>query len=714
MPVWIDKTLGKIHIERLLGRGGMAEVYYGTHSTLSRPVAVKILHAYLEEQGDLSVRFAREARVSAGLRHPNIVQVFDFDLFEGQPYIVMEYINGPSLSAYLRSLHERGRRMPLGMIRRILPLLAGALDYAHSQGLIHRDIKPGNVLLQSRTGQIEMGDVLPADVEPLLADFGLVRVLDSPLQTSSGLITGTPAYMSPEQARGQSVDHRTDVYSLGVLLYELLSGTLPFEGDTALVVIQKIIHEPPASIPELAGEMQSVLDRALQKDPAQRYQSAGELANAFMGALGVVTEANTLPPMVLPTFQPEKKTPPVAVSQAINIPARRPLWPALAAVIVIVALVALGLFLRKPPITPPVDGTIVSTMEHGSASPAANLPVGEGPLSVGVLRFQNVVSSLDGVTIKARAIPLPADGAHYEVWLTEGENRRSLGVLELDENGDGELSFADDQSRNLLGIFDRMEITEEPSPDANPNSSGKVLFSSGIPSESLLHIRHLLVSIPNTPGQVGLIHGLLKDAQLVDDAANAMLSAFDAGDETALRLNAEALVNIIVGSQSEMYGDLDGDGSVTDPGDGYGFLLNGDSPGYTGGAAAHTQYAMQAAGAPESVLIHGEHVLISIANVEAWAVTLRDLALSILQDPLADTSRASIVHAVSLADQLLKGIDLDGNERIDAVPGEGGALTAYQHAYYMADMNILMGAGQILPPSPPPDVIIGETPYIEK
>jgi hypothetical protein len=272
----------------------------------------------------------------------------------------------------------------------------------------------------------------------------------------------------------------------------------------------------------------------------------------------------------------------------------------------------------------------------------------------------------------------------------------------------------DGQSRNLLARYDRMEITAEPSPDPSPNSSGEVIYSSAIPTGALMHVRHLLVSIPDTPGQIGLIQGMWKDAMLVDEQANAMLTAFDAGDETTVRKNAEAVVNLLVGSQSSDYGDLDEDGKVTDPGDGYGLLLNGESPGYAGGTIAHAQFAMQSGDAPDSVLIHGQHVIISVSNVEGWSVQLRDLCMAILQNPPDQELREKIVQAIALADQIVTGVDLDGNERIDAVPGEGGVLTAYQHAYYMADMEILIGAGQVLSPGSPPDVIIVETPYIEK
>jgi len=682
-------------------------VYFGRHATLTRPVAIKIMHGYLDGEGDLSSRFTREAQVAASLRHPNIVQVYDFDVYEGQPYIVMEYINGPSLSAYLRSLHERKGRMPLGMIRRIFPLLASAVDYAHSRGLVHRDIKPGNILLQSRSRPIELGAELPSDVEPLLADFGLVRVLDAPNQTSSGVITGTPAYMSPEQARGLHTDHRTDVYAMGVLLYELLSGTLPFDGDTALVVIQKVIHEPPAPLANVSPEIQSVMDRALDKDPALRYQSAGELSNAFLAALGIISEANTIPPLALPELRgarEEKVTPAVAVSSpsiaTVEAP-RQSKWLVPALAMAGLALIALAALFFKP--APGVETIPTPTMDHATpTSPSATEAlVATRPPTVGVMRFQDVAAALDGVTVKVSGMPLPEHGSHYEVWLTLAETRRSLGVLELSASGDASLSFVDEQSRNLLGRFDTMEITLEPSPDPSPNSSGRVAFSSGIVADSLMHIRHLLVSISDTPNQVGLVHGMMTDARLLDEYANAMLTSFDAGDDAAMRANAEAVVNLIVGRQSELYADHDGDGALNDPGDGYGFLLNGDSPGYTGGVYSHAQYAMQSAGAPETVQLHGMHVIVSVENVEHWSVDLRDLVLSVLQNPTGDSTRAALVQIVALADQIVSGVDLDGNESVDPIAGEGGALTVFEHAYYMADMEILFGASQLMPPGTP-------------
>ncbi|MBV6396355.1 MAG: Serine/threonine-protein kinase PknD [Anaerolineales bacterium] len=702
MSDWIGKTAGKVRIEKLLGRGGMAEVYAGTHVTLDRPVAVKFLHGYLEEHTELFERFQREARVVAGLRHPNIIQVYDYDVVEERPYIVMELINGPSLAAYLKSLHERGARMPLGMLRRLLPMLASALDYAHQQGVVHRDIKPGNILLFSKSSPPRLGEALPPDVEPLLADFGLVRVLSSASQTSSGLITGTPNYMSPEQARGEHADHRSDVYSLGILLYEMISGRVPFDGETVTAVMHRVLYESPPPIQEISPALQAVLDRALQKEPDQRYQSAGELSNAFLGALGALTLAETLPPISIPASKPV--TPP-ATQRNITLTLPQPnlaRWGIVAVIIVITAATLLLLpgWLKSDSLT-----GITPTMEHGTP--------GETP-SIGALRFQDVAGRLDGVTVFINEMPPPAEGTHYEVWLVGGEIRRSLGILELDAQGNDDLAFVDDQSRNLLARYDSMEITVEPSPDPSPNASGAVVFSSAMPPMALAHVRHVLVSMTDTPGQIGLIEGLRADSLLLDEQANLMLDAFDANDRAAAQKHAEAITNLIVGSQSPDYGDLDGDGEVTDPGDGYGLLLNGENPGYTEGVESHTLYAMQGGDASESVILHGGHVVASITNVEGWLVQLRDLSLAILKKPSDTELRGLIVQAVGLADQIVTGVDLDGDERIEPILGEGGVTTAYQHAYYMADMDILFGAGQVMPPGPTPSATMQPYEYQEK
>ena len=293
MPEWIGKTIGKVRIEKLLARGGMAEVYLGSHLNLERPVAVKLLHSFIEEEPLLLERFQREAKVVAGLRHPNIVQVFDFDTIDGHPYIVMEYLKGPTLAMYLRHLHQRKKRLPPDQVARLLNEISAALDYAHGQGVIHRDIKPGNIILHNNTDDIPLDTPLTIDVEAVITDFGLVRIMNAATQTASGMVSGTPAYMSPEQARGDQTDHRTDIYSLGVVLYEMLAGRVPFEADSTLTVLHMQIHTTPPPIPGILPNIQEVIDRALAKNPDERYQSTRELAIDFSNAIGRTAQAPT-------------------------------------------------------------------------------------------------------------------------------------------------------------------------------------------------------------------------------------------------------------------------------------------------------------------------------------------------------------------------------------------------------------------------------------
>jgi len=375
MPEWIGKTIGKVRIEKYLARGGMAEVYLGTHLTLERPVAVKVLHSYIEEEPELLIRFQREAKVVAGLRHPNIVQIYDFDTVDGHPYIVMEYLSGPTLSTYLRKLHEENQRIPPHHVARLLKGLTSALDYAHELGMIHRDIKPGNILLHSKAGQVPVDEPLSKDVDAVLTDFGLVRIAHSATQTATGIISGTPAYMSPEQARGDKTDHRTDIYSLGVVLYEMLAGRVPFEGDSTLSIIYKQINEPPPAVADVSPAVQAVIDRALVKDPDGRYQSSRDMAVDYFLAVGMTAQAETM-------FENVPKTEKSIQASSIQVPEVKPvpgpkantsnrMWiGAGVAVVICLIAVAIGAFAFGPSLfgAPGAKPTEVQATE--AASPA--------------------------------------------------------------------------------------------------------------------------------------------------------------------------------------------------------------------------------------------------------------------------------------------------------------------------------------------------------
>jgi serine/threonine protein kinase len=205
----------------------------------------------------------------------------------------MEYLNGPALATYLGELHKRNERIAHDQVARLLKEMTDALDYAHAQGVIHRDIKPGNIMLHGKGDEFPLDKPLTSDVEAVLMDFGLVRIANAASHTISGMISGTPAYMSPEQAKGEKADHRTDIYSLGIVLYEMLAGRVPFEADSALSLIYKQINDPPPPIPGISPAIQRVIDRALAKKPEDRYQTAREMAADFYRAIGLAAKAKT-------------------------------------------------------------------------------------------------------------------------------------------------------------------------------------------------------------------------------------------------------------------------------------------------------------------------------------------------------------------------------------------------------------------------------------
>ena len=684
--------LGKVHVDMFLAKGGMAEVYIGTHTTLHRPVAVKFLKADLQEDPDLRERFEREARVIAMLRHPNIVQVFDFDSFQNQPYLVMEYVPGASLGACLRELHKKNQRLDLLQVQDLLKKIANALTYAHQNNVVHRDVKPANILLTSRSTPVSAEQPLPDDIEPILTDFGLVRLTQSNTRTSTGIITGTPAYMSPEQARGDRVDVRTDVYSLGVTVYEMLAGRVPFEADSTMGVLHKQINDPPPPITGLSNRLQKVMDRALAKDPEQRFQTPLEFAEAFEAALTETTEANTLN---FPSALSRSITVTSQNIQAVVVKNKKTLiMPIIMGAIGIT--VALGALMvvrmsTQPEITPAPP---VPTEDHGTDNvpivPTDMPPEPAAPNSepIGLLRFQDGSKQADQATFLSGNFPLPPEESQYEAWLIEdgGESLFSIGVIQFDEDNRATLTFVDNAGRNLITSYHGLQITIEPNGDNNPNPSNEIAFSAILPPGGFSHVRHLLSEFSSTPNHTPFVRGLKADADLLNNLAQGMLASFDAGDEENVRLQAEQMLNLIVGVQSPDYKDWDGNGNIGNPSDGYGLLLNGSNGGYIQGTFSHANLAITSPDATENMLIHGEHVKIAATNLSEWAPQLRDDLITVIQASSLSEAESAIRQAVVLSNQILNGVDINGNEKIEAIPGEGGALTAYAHSYYMADI----------------------------
>jgi len=261
----LPKKIDRYEIKSELGRGGMATVYLGYDDRFERDVAIKVLPAEFLHDPQFSVRFHREAKTIATLEYPAIVPVYDVGEADGLPYFVMRYMDGGSLDDVLEK-----RDLSLKEAARIINIIAPALDEAHRRGIIHRDLKPGNILFDHAN-------------QPYLSDFGIAKTSDAQTNVTGSAIIGTPAYMSPEQAQGKTIDGRSDLYTLGAIVYRMLTGARPYEGDTPMSMAIKHITEPPPDILQdkidLPVALSSFIYRAMAKDPDERFQTAVEFAD---------------------------------------------------------------------------------------------------------------------------------------------------------------------------------------------------------------------------------------------------------------------------------------------------------------------------------------------------------------------------------------------------------------------------------------------------
>lgn len=301
------QMIGAYQIISQIGKGGMATVYKAYHAAMDRYVALKVLPHQFAHSDEFLGRFQQEVRVIARLEHPRILPVYDYGEHNGIPYLVMRYLEAGTLSDRIKA----GNLSPTD-IDRIIRQLLDALGYAHEKGVIHRDIKPSNVMIDRR------GDVF-------LTDFGIAKLVEGTAEfTATGAITGTPAYMSPEQAQGKPLDIRSDIYSLGIVLYEMITGRVPFEAETPLAVLLKKIQEPPPppslARPDIHPALEAFLLKALARNPDDRYTSADEFLAGWSNAQSVLQAGASTAALPLPT--PAASAPPAP--QPISSPAPSP------------------------------------------------------------------------------------------------------------------------------------------------------------------------------------------------------------------------------------------------------------------------------------------------------------------------------------------------------------------------------------------------------
>jgi tRNA A-37 threonylcarbamoyl transferase component Bud32 len=462
------RHLGKYELLEKVGQGGMAYVYKAHQPTIDRHVAVKVLHSHLADDAEFLTRFKREAQGLGRLRHPHIVSVIDFDVDDGWYYMVMDYIEGETLEAYL----DRRGRLPLAEALRLMAQVTSALAYAHDNGRIHRDIKPSNVMFAD-----------DAQRHAVITDFGLTRLLDNATLTLSGTIAGTPAYMSPEAAQGQKTDARSDIYSLGVMLYEMVTGQRPFLGETPLSIIMKLVIEPlPPALsinPELPPAVDTLLQKAMAKQPEERYQTAAEMLAAVQavagGKLPVVNgEAEPDRTQLLRAETAVLPAQPAAINTPLPAAAKRPFWPWLLGAGLLLAALLVGLLLVLSDGVKPVDETAVPTQAV----------VAEDLTPAGTLRFAEPDgNNLRQYTLALDNVPPAPDGFHYELWFYFAGQPQPENVARLVAQND-RITYADVLVESLAVALTAVQVSLEPGINDDPAISTAVILTGTVGAES--------------------------------------------------------------------------------------------------------------------------------------------------------------------------------------------------------------------------------------
>ncbi|MCB8952381.1 MAG: protein kinase [Ardenticatenales bacterium] len=406
----VGKQIERYRIDALLGQGGMGAVYLAYDLNLTRLVSLKVMHEHLGREPEFRQRFWKEAQVAARLDHAAIVRVYDFGSYQELLYLVMAYVPGLSLRAALRQAQEQAQWIDLREGLWVLAQVADALDYAHRQGVVHRDIKPDNVLLQPLE-RSERAEEPP--IRALVADFGLAKILEGDFSTQSGTMLGTLSYMAPEHILGEAVDGRADLYAVGVMLYEMATGRLPFQIKSPTDAVVKHLREtppPPQTVrPDLPAPVAALISRAIARDPLARYQTGAELAAALRqlarerDGLDVAAPPTAVGPMLSLTAS-------VRLSASRQMPPEPP--PTL---------------LPESPVSPlPGERLVVECSDQ----PAQTIPLTQAALTVGRAEQNQIV--LAGNGISRMHVRLERTDAGWHVTDLGSTNGTRLGEEPLD------------------------------------------------------------------------------------------------------------------------------------------------------------------------------------------------------------------------------------------------------------------------------------------
>ncbi|MFN8495028.1 MAG: protein kinase [Caldilineaceae bacterium] len=581
------QTLGKYHLLERLGQGGMAQVYRAHQPVIDRNVAIKVLHPHLAQNGDFVERFKREARGLGQLHHPHIVNVIDFDIAPNATdangdaadyYLVMDFIAGPTLR---QVLDERGA-LPVAEALWIGEQIADALDYAHKQGAIHRDVKPGNIMFLDKARQ-----------HAVLTDFGIARLLDKTTLTITGTLAGTPAYMSPETANGVAADARADIYSLGVVLYEMVTGETPYKGDTPVQLMLQHVTAPLPPLrtkhPALPEMVVQVIERAMAKTPEERFPHAAALRQALLQARlavnhGYVPQTQMIAP---PTVVQSRKASGQPVPVKTSSPVERKLAKSSGAKSLDLAspgMVAQPTSSHAPASPKRTAGrlwlwslTVIGLLvlaaagwlafTHWPTLPSAALALKPIPSAPTAGQVQ-VIPNKDGQDIVLTIADLapPATGQQYHAWIIAHAGVLfDLGALTVNAGRVQQVAAA---QQNVLAVADRFLVTLERTPHpATP--SNHIVRQGTFDTAHTAALGQLLVA-SEQPQHKPLLSGAQDQVTIAQQHAEMLADALHTGNLAAAKQHAEHVVNILEGEKGRFFGDLNLDGQVQNPGDGVG------------------------------------------------------------------------------------------------------------------------------------------------
>jgi serine/threonine protein kinase len=686
----------------LLGRGGMATVYQGYQADIDRYVAVKVLPPQPEQDKAFIDRFKLEARTIARLQHPHILPLYDYGDQNGVLYLVTAFATGGSLDDLIKK-----ERLSLTQIERILRQVTTALDYAHRQGIIHRDIKPGNILLDN-------------EGNALLADFGIVKLLTGANTTSGNLtnassVVGTPAYMAPEQANGLPVDGRTDIYALGVVTYEMITGRQPFSAETPLQLLIKHLTEPPPHLSAMMADtppaLDLVLQRALAKSADDRYQTAVGFAEAFAQAISNADTGTLKLPPQRPTGTVPASTaaassapqtaavspfasgtvPPVTGSTktfqtdqgTITVVApRTPAW-LITLLVVFLGLVALAVvFLAIVTVnnnnretTQPTSVAIVTpTTAAPPTAAVAVLPTAD-PNLVGSVNFATNAALGDTVNIRVENLtPLP-EGDHYVAWLqNEAEERLLLlGIITIDTFGEGQLTYTDEDGVLLPALYNQIIVTRETEQVDAPSDT--IVYSGSVPAAVTTALSQIVWASPDGIDGGSLLDGALTEAQIARQHTGLAAAATNLA---GLQTHAEHSVNIYLGTRD----DLNGNGRGENPGRGIGLAV------FLERIEAQLDAASSAAAGNTEVELQLEYMRVCVANVRGWMDETVALERSLIGATDFDATAADREQSTIVANQVMEGFDLNGNGVVELFEGECGLEQIGESAILIGNLTL--------------------------